>query len=890
MCYPAIIRAGTALAAYEAFSIAELETANPVLIVTMGDRIVPGQVFAELLAEHHRDEEAVLTMLTAVYQPPANRGKGRIVRDEAGWIHRVIEQPDIESLPDEPLRRQLLAATEGNCPLYAIRARALKRYLGQVHPANAQGQFYFTDIVEAIRDDGGIVRSVTIDPGDPEYRVLCADVTSRDDLGRLSTVYADYQRAAAGRNGRTNPVRGVASRIATGRPVGQIESIANQLQDLIDEDERGNGCRLASDQPIAIGVSGGRLRIAFMHPDMERFFGPAWQMPIGAPDGGSREQVVVLMQSSSDQKLRLHPTNPAFQESVNAIDADAADMFPDPSINDIHRYEGFGTAMAQRILADLGYFTDQQLQSMRDRGEDLPPASRWVINNMRRPFSLVANALASIRTARKEASVDRVRATLSRENFSGLKVTSTGNIPRGGFSSSSAVTVAVQNGVNALFDLGLDADTLVDLACQAEYGTGVRAGALDQATEQKGSANQGALISSNPAENYRVIETFPVPADRFRVLFPFSVDRDHQAWRWSMGMYCETSGADRLTTLETRKMTGKAAEIAALLLRMPLGQDFFPEIQQELVEHGELTTSTALHVADRLQRTPLLISKADLEQELWQRRDWYVHQLMRRGCDAKTEAEQLSDATLRSLLSGWHNPLMTRSEDGKPVEEVGVPLRAMLGYLYGEVTKNCYLMHHPREWIACVTASQRGDCCYDIDPRMLPDAKTMLAENAWEKSAGGPELLRLWLERFGATPFNYNAGLDDISLQDETWNPREVLGTNFFRGLPLIDLIEAMLKRAFGETAVAVRVNGAGQGDYFQVHVDTELADAGEVKEFIRQAVYRRFSLQPDREFVEPHPGGGAVGVRLDRFDQLPDLISRLRRGVSFQLAMTAQA
>ena len=39
-----------------------------------------------------------------------------------------------------------------------------------------------------------------------------------------------------------------------------------------------------ADAPVGIGVSGGRVRIAFMHPDMGRFYGPAWQMPIGARD------------------------------------------------------------------------------------------------------------------------------------------------------------------------------------------------------------------------------------------------------------------------------------------------------------------------------------------------------------------------------------------------------------------------------------------------------------------------------------------------------------------------------------------------------------------------------------------------------------------------------
>jgi hypothetical protein len=86
-----------------------------------------------------------------------------------------------------------------------------------------------------------------------------------------------------------------------------------------------------------------------------------------------------------------------------------------------------------------------------------------------------------------------------------------------------------------------------------------------------------------------------------------------------------------------------------------------------------------------------------------------------------------------------------------------------------------------------------------------------------------------------------------------------------------------MLKRAFGADALAVRVNAAGQGDYFQVHVDTEKAAPSEVESFISAAFYRRFSLRPDPEFVEIHPGGGAAGVRLSRYDALPQLIGRLQ-------------
>src|SRR5204862_8218627 len=110
---------------------------------------------------------------------------------------------------------------------------------------------------------------------------------------------------------------------------------------------------------------------------------------------------------------------------------------------------------------------------------------------------------------------------LGRERFKGLRLVCTGGIPQGGFSSSSALTVATKNALNSLFDLGVPPDVLVHLACQAEYGTGVRAGSLDQATEQKGRAGQGTLISSNPRENYRILGTYTVPSARFHVLFPY---------------------------------------------------------------------------------------------------------------------------------------------------------------------------------------------------------------------------------------------------------------------------------------------------------------------------------------------------------------------------------
>jgi hypothetical protein len=49
------------------------------------------------------------------------------------------------------------------------------------------------------------------------------------------------------------------------------------------------------------------------------------------------------------------------------------------------------------------------------------------------------------------------------------------------------------------------------------------------------------------------------------------------------------------------------------------------------------------------------------------------------------------------------------------------------------------------------------------------------------------------------------------------------------------------------------------------------------VKRFISAAFYRRFGLLPVPEFVEIQPGGGASGMKLSRYDILPQLVRRLR-------------
>ncbi|MGH7944461.1 MAG: NTP transferase domain-containing protein, partial [Opitutaceae bacterium] len=457
---------GTAFAAFEAFSVPGLLEANPLLVITMGDRIVTPSVFRRLCETHRAGRrEAELTMLTAEYEPPKNRGKGRVLRADNGRVTRIVEQHDIDDLADASMRARLQDLTEGNCPLYAIRAAALHRHLQSVTNANAQQQFYLTDIIEAIHREGGDIRTVTITVADPDYDLLCSDVTRPTDLALLESIVASTGRILLSTG---SDVEIAARAIIVDRPPAQVAAIARQIEELTlaaAQEKLG----FKADQPAALGISGGRFRIAFMHPDMGRFFGPAWQMPIGAGDPAGDEQIVLLTQSAGDQQIHLFPTNPRFRENVNSVTTDTSLMYPGEEISDWNTYEEFGTRMSESLLLALGYFTDEELQRRRERGHPLPPVTLWVTSNMRRPFSLVGNAIASLRTLRKGRLGAEVQLHLGRDGFQGLRIVTTGNVPKGGFSSSSAVTVATKNAINALFGLGIPPDLLVHLACQAEY-------------------------------------------------------------------------------------------------------------------------------------------------------------------------------------------------------------------------------------------------------------------------------------------------------------------------------------------------------------------------------------------------------------------------------------
>ncbi len=117
------------------------------VIILSGDVPLLRTSTLETLLDRHRESNAVATVLTAHVPDPT--GYGRIVRDSGGKLSRIVEHKDAT---DEER-----AITEINSGIYVVRSETLYPALDRVSNANAQGEFYLTDIIGILTSDGLIV-------------------------------------------------------------------------------------------------------------------------------------------------------------------------------------------------------------------------------------------------------------------------------------------------------------------------------------------------------------------------------------------------------------------------------------------------------------------------------------------------------------------------------------------------------------------------------------------------------------------------------------------------------------------------------------------------------------------------------------------------------------
>lgn len=170
------------------FAPSELDDEDAVIVVLPGDvPLVRASTIAELV-EHHRDQNAGATLLTAKLDDPT--GYGRVVRGKDGSVSKIVEHRDA----DEATR----AIDEINTSIYCFRRNLLAPALRRVTPVNDQGEYYLTDVIAVLRDAGYPIAAVVADDA-----LETLGVNDRQQLAEAEAVLRGRTNAHWLRNGVT---------------------------------------------------------------------------------------------------------------------------------------------------------------------------------------------------------------------------------------------------------------------------------------------------------------------------------------------------------------------------------------------------------------------------------------------------------------------------------------------------------------------------------------------------------------------------------------------------------------------------------------------------------------------------------------------------------------
>lgn len=125
---------------------------NGDVVILSGDVPLLTAESLKKLTDYHRAKQATITVAST--KAPNPFGYGRIVRDEAGNFLRIVEHKDATETE--------LKLDEINSGIYCVRCRALFSALHRTTNDNAKGEYYLTDVISILREDGKRVEAVEI--------------------------------------------------------------------------------------------------------------------------------------------------------------------------------------------------------------------------------------------------------------------------------------------------------------------------------------------------------------------------------------------------------------------------------------------------------------------------------------------------------------------------------------------------------------------------------------------------------------------------------------------------------------------------------------------------------------------------------------------------------
>lgn len=125
----------------------------------------------------HQQTHAAATCLSAIYPDP--KGYGRIIRE--GTTDRLLEIVEERDANDDQKK-----INEGNSGTFCFDNRKLFSVIQQIGNSNAQREYYLTDAIKLLRNNGLVVSVVTADNPDE-----VEGVNSVEELEELARKFSD---------------------------------------------------------------------------------------------------------------------------------------------------------------------------------------------------------------------------------------------------------------------------------------------------------------------------------------------------------------------------------------------------------------------------------------------------------------------------------------------------------------------------------------------------------------------------------------------------------------------------------------------------------------------------------------------------------------------------
>lgn len=165
-----------------------LESVHGTVLVLPGDVPLIQPETIRRLRGFHEERGARLTVMTCEFDDPT--GYGRVVRNDAGEVVRIVEQRDAS--PEEKHIREI------NTGIYVVDSTLLFSLLERVRAENSQGEYYLTDIVSEAVNARILVHGFVADAAD---QVL--GINTRADLARANAIVWARLREALMQEGVT---------------------------------------------------------------------------------------------------------------------------------------------------------------------------------------------------------------------------------------------------------------------------------------------------------------------------------------------------------------------------------------------------------------------------------------------------------------------------------------------------------------------------------------------------------------------------------------------------------------------------------------------------------------------------------------------------------------